>query len=176
MHNTLSDVILDIVQNSIEAGARNMALSVSEDGVMFSVVLRDDGRGMDAPTLERAFDPFFSEAGKHDRRKVGLGLPFLRQLCEATGGNVELESEKGAGTLLKYVLPLRHVDLPPLGDLPGTLLVLFGHPGDFELVFTRRKGSEEYSVSRKELSEALGGFEDPSSLLLARKFLISLEG
>lgn len=175
MHATISDVILDTVQNSIEANARRIELSIFEGDGYFRVEIKDDGKGMDEATLARAFNPFFSEEGKHDRRKVGLGLPILKQLCDATGGSVELSSEKGGGTHLKYSFKSDHIDLPPVGDLPGTILTLFNYPGDFDLVFAHNKGDGGYAVSRSELSEAVGGFEDPASLSLARDFLRSQE-
>ena len=98
MHATISDAICDTVQNSIEAGARHIALTVAEDGRMIRVDVKDDGKGMDEATRARVWDPFYTEPGKHDRRRVGLGLPLLRQMAEAAGGAVSLESAKGAGT------------------------------------------------------------------------------
>ena len=80
MHASIADVIADTAQNSIEAGAKNVTVSLVEDGEYVSVSIADNGKGMDEGVLGRVFDPFFTEAGKHDRRKVGLGLPILKQL------------------------------------------------------------------------------------------------
>jgi len=176
MHATLADVIADTAQNSIEAGARHVELMVVEDGKTIAVTIKDDGKGMDEATQARAFNPFYTEAGKHDKRKVGLGLPILKQICEATDGAVSLKSEKCVGTELKYHFSATHIDLPPMGDLVGAVLMLFNYPGDFELTFTHRKGEEEYSVSRSELAEAVGGLESAEGIALARVFLESQEG
>ena len=143
MHATLTDVIADTAQNSIEAGAKRIEVSIVEDGSTISVAIADNGKGMDEATRRKAFDPFFTEAGKHDRRRVGLGLPILKQLCEMCGGGVSLESEKGVGTTLRYSFDAKNIDLPPMGDLPGALLTLFNYPGDFELVFTHPLGGTE---------------------------------
>lgn len=175
MHATLADVIADTAQNSIEAGATRISLSLVEDGETVSVILVDNGKGMDAATVARAFDPFYSEAGKHDGRRVGLGLPILKQLCEATDGGVELKSQKGVGTELRYHFAARHIDLPPMGDLVGMVVTLFNYPGDFELVFTHRRGGDGYSVARRELADAVGGFETVEGLSLARTYLQSQE-
>ena len=175
MHATLTDVIADTAQNSIEAGASRVDVSLAEDGSTIAVAIADNGKGMDEATRRRAFDPFFSEAGKHDKRRVGLGLPILKQLCEMCGGGVSLESEKGVGTTLRYHFDAANIDLPPMGDIPGALLTLFNYPGDFELVFTHRKGAEEYSISRSELAEAVGGLDSVEGLALAREFLESQE-
>lgn len=175
MHATLTDVITDTAQNSIEAGAKRIEVTLVEDGSTISVSISDNGKGMDDATRRRAFDPFFTEAGKHDKRRVGLGLPMLKQICEMCGGGVSLESEKGVGTTLRYSFDAGNIDLPPMGDIPSAMLTLFNYPGDFELVFTHRRGAEEYTVARGELSEAVGGLDSVEGLSLAREFLASQE-
>ena len=175
MHATLTDVLTDTAQNSIEADARHIDVEIVEDGTFFSVKIADNGKGMDEATQRRAFDPFYTEAGKHDKRKVGLGLPMLKQLCEMCGGGVSLESEKGVGTTLCYRFAADNIDLPPVGDIPTALLTLFNYPGDFELVFTHRTPKGEYSISRSELADAVGGLESVEGLSLAREFLESQE-
>ena len=175
MHATLTDVLTDTAQNSIEAGARHIDVEIVEDGTFFSVKIADNGKGMDEATQRRAFDPFYTEAGKHDKRKVGLGLPMLKQLCEMCGGGVSLESEKGVGTTLCYRFAADNIDLPPVGDIPTALLTLFNYPGNFELVFTHRTPKGEYSISRSELADAVGGLESVEGLSLAREFLESQE-
>lgn len=175
MHATLSDVIADTAQNSIEAGAKKIEVSLIEDDATISVRIKDNGKGMDASTQERAFDPFYTEPGKHDKRKVGLGLPILKQLCESTDGSVSLSSALGQGTLLEYSFAAKHIDLPPMGDLVETVLMLFNYPGEFDLVFSHKKGETDYSISRSELADAVGGFETPEGLSLAREFLSSQE-
>ena len=171
MHATISDAICDTVQNSIEAGARNISLSVTEDGRMIRVDIRDDGKGMDEATRKRAWDPFYTEPGKHDKRRVGLGLPLLRQMAESAGGGVELESVKGEGTHLAYSFAADNLDTPPLGDVAGTVLTLFNWEGSFELAFSHVKGAESYEISRSELVDAVGSLQDAQSLALAAQFL-----
>ena len=175
MHATLTDVITDTAQNSIEAGAKRIEVTLVEDGSTISVSISDNGKGMDDATRRRAFDPFFTEAGKHDKRRVGLGLPMLKQICEMCGGGVSLESEKGVGTTLRYSFDARNIDLPPMGDIPSAMLTLFNYPGDFELVFTHRRREAEYTIARGELSEAVGGLDTVEGLSLAREFLESQE-
>ena len=53
--------------------------------------------------------------------------------------------------------------------------MLFNYPGDFDLTFTHRKGTEEYSISRLELADAVGGLESIEGISLAREFLQSQE-
>lgn len=171
MHATLSDVIADTAQNSIEAGASRVEVTLVEDGATIAVTIADNGKGMDEATCRRAFDPFYTEAGKHDKRKVGLGLPILKQICEACGGGVKLTSTPGVGTTLAYHFDAKNIDLPPMGDVAEMVLMLFNYPGDFDLVFTHRRSSGEYSISRHDLAEAVGGLDSIEGIDLAREFL-----
>ena len=175
MHATIADVIADTAQNSIEAGASRVEVALVEDGVTVSVRIADNGKGMDEATQRRAFNPFYTEPGKHDKRKIGMGLPFVKQTCDACGGTVTLESEKGVGTTLVCTFQADNIDLPPMGNLAAAALSLFTFDGDFELVFRHRRGGEEYEISRSELKEAVGGFDSVEGLSLSREFLESQE-
>ena len=92
----LSLNILDIAQNSLSAGAGLVTLTVDEDSGADSLTLRveDDGRGMDADTLQRVRDPFYTT---RTTRKVGMGIPLFRMAAEMTGGSLDIVSEPGKG-------------------------------------------------------------------------------
>lgn len=179
MHYTLCDFILDIVQNSFEAGSRTVELSVEQDETRFEVRVTDDGRGMAPAELERAIDPFHTDGTKHRNRRVGLGLPFLRQAVELSGGTFSLRSVQGEGTAVGFMFPLDHIDTPPIGDLPGMVLQALTAEGTCELVVTRRmrRGEREagYAVRRSELAEALGSLDESGALTLLGRFLESQE-
>lgn len=88
--------VLDIAQNSIKAGASlvTVTFTVNENRVLtFSV--RDDGCGMAPDFLARVTDPFTTT---RTTRKVGLGIPMLKQSAEMAGGTFGIESEIGKGT------------------------------------------------------------------------------
>ncbi|MDH7569655.1 MAG: ATP-binding protein, partial [Armatimonadota bacterium] len=74
----LSEHLLDLVYNSVEAGARRVEMEVVEDTRADRLTLRvaDDGRGMTAEEQRRALDPFYTTRAT---RRVGLGLPLLRE-------------------------------------------------------------------------------------------------
>lgn len=175
MHLTLCDYLADVVQNAVEAGAGRVIVDVREGGGAVEIAVVDDGKGMDEATLKKAFDPFHSEPGKHPGRRVGLGLPFLRQAVEQTGGVMSVESKPGAGTAVRFRFPAAHPDTPPAGDWAGTLIGLMTLPGEYDLAVTRRRGAAAYAVTRSELSEALGGLETAETLALAREYLAGRE-
>jgi hypothetical protein len=140
-------------------------------------MIEDNGKGMDAGTLARVSDPFFTDGKKHAKRRVGLGIPFLVQALEQVDGKLELESTPGVGTSLRFGFPLDHVDTPQLGDLSGFFLSALCFDGDYELVIQRRDGYRgvEYELTRSGLIEAVGDLHHASSLLLVRRFLESQE-
>jgi signal transduction histidine kinase len=112
--------ILDIVENALRAGAKNVAirLAVGRSKDQLVLEIADDGEGMDEETRRRALDPFFTtKQGK----RVGLGLPFLAQAAEETGGKLEVESAPGKGTKVTATFGLSHIDRKPLGNIAETL-------------------------------------------------------
>ena len=176
MHASLSDIIADVAANSIEAHAGLVRVFVTERDGKIELKVVDNGKGMPPEVVARAFDPFYTEPGKHDARKIGMGLPFVKQTCDACGGAVKLESEPGKGTTLVCTFQADNIDLPPMGNLVAAVMSLFNFDGDFDLVFTHVKGVESYSVSRLELKDAVGGFDTVEGLALAKEFLLNQEG
>ena len=175
MQPTSCDTILDIVQNAFESGATEVRLEMVRRKSRLAVAVQDNGCGMDAATRQKALDPFWSDSKKHPGRKVGLGLPFLKQAAEQCGGEFELASEPGRGTTVKFAFDLANVDAPPTGDVAGTLAALMAWPGERELTVRREEDGRAYEVRRTELAAALGGLQDAGSLALMKEFFSSNE-
>ncbi len=147
--------ILDIVENSVHAGAGKVSILVMSDtdAGTLTVTVTDDGGGMTAEEVERAFDPFYTTGGS---KRVGLGLPLLKESAELTGGTVKIESEPGAGTRLTAVFNKRHLDCPPLGDIIATLkTLLVGYPG-VEFHYEHHVGRERVVLDTEALSQENG--------------------
>ncbi len=119
----LSLHILDVVENSIRARAEHVTIRLTENrgADLLTLEIDDDGEGMDEDTKARCLDPFFTTKSG---REVGLGLPFLAQSAEETGGNLSIETAKGKGTKVTVTYNLSHIDLRPLGDISGTVRCL----------------------------------------------------
>lgn len=175
VHASVSDQLVDIVQNAIEADATRIGLRIEERNEELVIAVTDNGKGMTTEQQTRALDPFFSERGKHDHRRVGLGLPFLKQMVETIGGSLEIDSAKGEGTRVGFTVPLDHIDRPPLGDWTDAILGLMTFPGEFDLRVEHRRHESGYAISRSELSEVLGDLTRAENLLLAREFIASNE-
>jgi signal transduction histidine kinase len=119
----LSLHILDVVENSIRARAGRVTIRLTENrgADVLTLEIDDDGEGMDDDTKARCLDPFFTTKSG---REVGLGLPFLAQSAEETGGSLSIETAKGKGTKVIVTYTLSHIDLRPFGDIDGTLRCL----------------------------------------------------
>jgi hypothetical protein len=175
MHATLCDLITDLVQNSIEADASEITLTIKETKTNLNVAIADNGKGMSAETLEKAKDPFWSDDLKHKHRKVGLGLPFLFQTSEMTEGTAAIESKEGVGTTVTFNLDPANVDLPMFGNFTSAAVTLMTYGFDGNLTIKRSIGEKNYEISKNELSEVLGDLNDLESLTLLKQFMTSQE-
>lgn len=152
----LSMHVLDIVQNSIKAGATLVTVSfdVDETSVLtFSV--RDNGCGMSPAFLERVTDPFTTT---RTTRKVGLGIPMLKQSAEMCGGTFGIESEQGKGTFIHASFDLKNIDCIPMGDICDSLLTLvLLNPDHPEFVYRAVSPAREALFDTREVRQALSG-------------------
>jgi len=157
----LSLHILDILQNSVEAGATRVELSISEDlaADRLTIEVCDNGRGIAADKLLHVFDPFHTS---RKTRHVGLGLPLLKAAAERCDGDATITSEVGVGTTLIVTFRHSHLDRAPLGDMTGTLLS-FVLGGACELKYVHR-------VTSRSEDGRLENWEDGAGDTEARQF------
>jgi signal transduction histidine kinase len=104
----LGRAIGNLLDNAIAATPKGgrvlVSLSRRKQGVR--IVISDNGPGMRPSELARALDGYRIGAdGKPEGKRGGLGLPLARQLVEAHGGRLDMQSEKGVGTTATINLP-----------------------------------------------------------------------
>jgi signal transduction histidine kinase len=108
----LQQVLLNLSLNAVDAmpkGGR-LTLGAAVDPVnQMTITVADTGIGIDAETLPRIFQPFFTSK---KRRGLGLGLPICDRIVKSHGGTIEVASEAGHGTIFKIHLFIE----PPLSD------------------------------------------------------------
>ena len=103
----LAQAIRGVVQNAIDASPDGLPVAciVTPSGLdRVRIVIRDQGQGMDAATLARAHEPFFTT--KETGKGMGLGLFLTRNVIERLGGELDLRSMPNQGTTVEIRLPI----------------------------------------------------------------------
>ena len=166
--------LLDIAENSVAAESKNISVHVHEDLLRdrLSACVIDDGRGMDAATVQQVQDPFYTT---RTTRKVGLGIPLLKLAAEMADGSFSLQSELGNGAWVEAEFHHSHIDRMPLGDLSYTFLtLLIAHPEiDWTFLYrvTDTNGqSRDFLFESAELKSELGDISltEPEALTFLR--------
>src|SRR5690554_6391750 len=135
--------MMDIAQNSIRAGAKNICISFFEDKDSNVLIFRiiDDGKGMSTKELSRVSDPFFTT---RTTRKVGLGIPLLKITCEQCGGHLTVTSESRVGTTVEATYRTDNPDCLPIGDIPGYPLILLIPNSPLRIRYPYKIDKEEF--------------------------------
>jgi signal transduction histidine kinase len=104
----LTQALKQLVDNSIKYSPSGSAITISagqaEDYVWISV--RDQGPGLTELEQSHVFDKFYR--GRHDGSAIqgtGMGLAIAKEIAEAHGGSVSVESQMGNGTRFTISLP-----------------------------------------------------------------------
>ena len=148
--------ILDILQNSVTAGATLVELGISEDKEkdLFEFYIKDNGKGMDEEFLKNVTSPFTT---KRTTRKVGLGIPLLKMAAESTGGGIDIKSELGVGTVIKASFSYNHIDRQPLGNITDTVFTVVTSYTETDFLFIHKVKEKEFVLDTREMRKILGG-------------------
>jgi len=160
--------ILDLVQNSIEAGATVIDIDLLEypSADQLIIEVRDNGRGMDPAALAKATDPFHTT---RTTRKVGMGLSLLSEAARAAGGRVEIDSKPGVGSRVRAIFQYCHIDRAPVGDIETTLMVLLASHPDLEVGFKHCVGNEVFELDARVLRASDTNPTSPDGLAALRE-------
>ncbi len=152
----LSLNILDLAQNSITAGAKNIRISVAESSASdrMEISVCDDGCGMDEQLLSCVTDPFTTTRTTRD---IGMGIPLIKMEAEMAGGDFHIESELGKGTFLRAGFQFSHIDRPPLGSMADTMKALVQGAPQLDFYYSRTTDKGAFEFSTREVKEALEG-------------------
>ncbi|MGD8450934.1 MAG: PAS domain S-box protein [Phycisphaerae bacterium] len=108
-------VFVNLIHNAAHAcvpGGQVM-VETRPDGAGIVSVVRDNGCGMSAQDVERAFDPFYTT--RLEKGGTGLGLSTCHGIVAEHGGTIEIQSEPGRGTAVTITLPRAQVE----AEAPG---------------------------------------------------------
>ncbi len=161
--NDLSLHIIDIIQNSLTAGATLIKLTVNEEikGDLLTIEIEDNGKGMTAHQVMSLEDPFFTS---RTTRRVGMGIPLFKQSTVQSSGNLTVLSEPGVGTKVTATFRHSHIDRPPLGDLANSFILMVSANPNKEFFLRYLYNGSEYCFDTVEVKEILDGLplNDPS--------------
>jgi len=153
MHD-LSLYLLDILENSVRAGATVVATCISADRLRdeLTIGVEDDGPGLPVEP-EQALDPFFTTKA---HKKTGLGLSLFRQAAEAAGGGLSVgRSDTLGGVAVRAWMKLGDVDRPPLGDVAATIATMVVTNPEVEFRVDVADGGETSSLRGAEVPGGL---------------------
>ncbi|MDO5303261.1 MAG: ATP-binding protein [Clostridia bacterium] len=164
--------ILDISQNSIKAGAKLIEILVEIDRAKETLLfeIRDNGCGMNEEQVTNVVDPFFTS---RTTRKVGLGIPFLKQAAEGTGGEFSIQSKVGVGTTVSALFHTDNIDCMPLGDITETIWSIVTMNDNLDFVYTYRCDGKEFQLDTREIRNIVGdiSFSVPEVSSFIKDFL-----
>lgn len=149
--------ILDIVQNSIDAGSTLIDVYIEENTKqnIFKFIVKDNGRGMDPDFMKNIFDPFVTT---RKTRRVGLGLPLLKEATQRCGGDVRIFSQLGKGTKVEAYFKRDNIDLPPMGDLAGTIVTIISSASgkNIDIEYVHKFNDNDFTLDTRILKKTLG--------------------
>ncbi|HIZ06569.1 MAG TPA: ATP-binding protein [Candidatus Eubacterium avistercoris] len=164
--------ILDIAENSARAKATyiEIIIDISSREHLMHVGIKDNGCGMTPEELQAVTDPFFTS---RTTRKVGLGIPFLKQSAECTGGTFSIESKKGVGTNVSVTYHTDHIDCMPLGDITETMVTLITSHDEIDFWFAYKVDGEGFQLDTREIKEILGDIplSEPEVRMFIQEFI-----
>ena len=151
----LSLHILDIAENSIDAGAKNIRIVVREDvpADLLTIEITDDGKGMDAEVMKNITDPFYTT---RTTRRVGFGLALLNEATKAANGKLEIRSTPAKGTTVTATFQLSHIDCKPLGQLPETITAVIARRPEANITYTHERNGAKFMFRTEDVREQLG--------------------
>ncbi len=158
MLEDLAAHVLDIAQNSIAGGAGCVEVAVSRlaapDFLTFQI--SDDGKGMDEARVKAVLNPFCTS---RTTRRVGMGLPFLKQSAELCGGEFRLSSTPNVGTRVFASFALHNIDTPPIGDIAGAFLTLLIDAPLVHWIFKTISPEGVFELDSDEVASAIDGLD-----------------
>lgn len=146
--------IQDIAENSIRAGASLLEIVIRENTEQnrLTIVIQDNGCGMDENTIQKALDPFFTTKTV---RRVGMGLSLFKQAAEQAGGRFTIESAPGKGTRVEAEFVLDHVDRQPVGDMAGAIVTLLMTDETIDILYQHEIDDDDFTLDTRVIRETL---------------------
>ncbi len=107
----IRQIILNIMSNAIKYSPHGTCVTttIQHDADVVSIIISDNGIGMDEREINIAMTPFGRVDSSHSSKKgggTGLGLPLSKRIARSHGGDLLVESSPGKGTTVSLILPM----------------------------------------------------------------------
>lgn len=166
----LSLYLSDIIENSIEAKAKNIEVSVVQKENTLTLTVTDDGVGMTEDFLKKVTDPFVTT---RTERKVGMGIPLFKGAALLSGGDFSIVSEKFVGTTVCASFMIDNVNRPPLGNIADSVVMAIGSTENIDFIFNFDLFDQLFTVDTRMIKQELSGIpvNSPEVLTFLRKMI-----
>jgi len=168
----LSMHILDITMNSIKADASLVEIKIedSKKNNSLTIAISDNGNGMSEEVINKVTNPFYTS---RTTRKVGLGIPMLKEACERCSGYLKIESKVGLGTTVFCSFERDNIDRAPLGNMGETIMTIINSADNLELLYIHKTDYGGFTFDTREVKEMLDGMDinDINILLWIKEYI-----
>ncbi len=158
--------------NSLKADATLVEIHI-EDSITnnwLKIAIEDNGRGMSQDVINKVTNPFYTS---RNTRKVGLGIPMLKEACERCKGYLNIDSELGKGTKVACSFERDNIDRAPLGNMGETIMTIINTLGPCELIYSHKTDIGNFIFNTIEIKNLLEGVDinDNSVLLWLKEYI-----
>ncbi|MCX8057996.1 MAG: ATP-binding protein [Spirochaetes bacterium] len=149
---------MDLVENSISAKSTliKIIIELNDNKNILKIRIEDNGKGIEKDKLNLILSPFYTTKQEREK-KVGLGLPLFKMNALLTGGNFNIFSEPGKGTIVEAIFVKDNIDRQPLGKLYDTIFTLIIGHEDINFYIKISNNEKEFIIDTKVIKDELQG-------------------
>lgn len=164
--------ILDIAMNSVKANATLIEIII-EDSIknnLLKIFIKDNGKGMSEEVKNKITNPFYTT---RTTRKVGLGIPMLKEACERCNGQLLIDSHLSIGTTVFCSFERDNIDRAPLGNMGDTIMTIINSIDDCELIYTHKTDAGKFVLKTMEVKNIIEDMDikDNNILLWIKEYI-----
>ena len=105
-----SNALSNLIDNAIQYCEDAPAIEVKSDltSKYYHITIKDNGIGIPTEALDKVFDKFYRvpKGNIHNTKGFGLGLNYTKKIVEAHGGEINIKSKEGRGSIFEILIPL----------------------------------------------------------------------
>ncbi|HZK10415.1 MAG TPA: sensor histidine kinase, partial [Clostridia bacterium] len=96
--NWIAEALINIIKNAAEHGGEDITITLEESPIFTTIVIQDNGEGIDPQHLPHIFERFYKTTSKVKPDSIGIGLNLAKLIVEAQKGSISVQSKKDIGT------------------------------------------------------------------------------